>query len=116
MKGTAETEVRFSRNVGDWVEAAFLGILQGESMAVVEQDKRDSQQGRKFSVQHQSRPQFPMPLVRTWGIGLGQNEGSLGTMGMQFFSSSLAQVEEPNTMEWIEECPPTQKHMSIWNI
>lgn len=116
MKGTAETEVRFSRNVGDWVEAAFLGILQGESMAVVEQDKRDSQQGRKFSVQPQSRLQVPYASCKDLGNRAGQNEGSLGAMGMQFFSSSLAQVKEPNTMEWIEECPPTQKHMSIWNI
>ena len=45
MKGTSETEARYPRDVGDRVEPAILGILQGESLAVVEQGRKESQQG-----------------------------------------------------------------------
>lgn len=45
FQGDEETEARYPRDVGDRVEPAFLGILQGESLAVVEQGRKESQQG-----------------------------------------------------------------------
>ena len=67
MKGTSETEVRFPRDVGDWVEAAFLGVLQEENLAAVEPGRKDSQQGGKCSVRHQSSVQVPYDSCKDLG-------------------------------------------------
>ena len=67
MKGTSETETHLPRDVGDRVAPAFLRILQGESLHVVEQSRRDSQQGGGVLFTNPGL-RFPILLVRAWGI------------------------------------------------